>query len=82
MATLKQDILSELVNSATDLNDNDLATRIGANEPSVRVARRRLQMDGLVRIDQHGYRSFGQTHRTTYVATEAARGVEPMHANG
>lgn len=60
---LKQQILDELYCEPHGLTDNQLAIRLGANEPSVRRARRQMVVAGDIKetYGAFGYRGWVKT---------------------
>lgn len=56
MATLKQQILDAVRNEDGRITNQQIATRLGANEPSVRRAMKELEREGLVRSE--GYTDY------------------------
>jgi predicted transcriptional regulator len=84
--TLRDEVMYELAHAGFPLDYESLATRIGANQASIRVATRQLQIAGLVRT----YNEDPQTGRKSWVpvidANDAssvrAAGIEPVSAIG
>lgn len=67
--TIKDIIITELTEANEPLSYDQLATRAGLNQPSVRLAMRQLQIAGRVRMFGEGYRAFGHVEPRTWVLT-------------